>query len=163
MNAIIVISDGYEEIDETILGAVLLHEILHWDDYVMTRSVYDDPLDEGAIKDELRGHAIEATALDRVTDGGWGRAIAKVLSDPSLFSRWPGPIGMLEPNEAGRAVMNNALGRPSKTRIDLRTRTETFMMHLTLAEGRNEDERVAIYKRIRKGAERQDIRTATPK
>lgn len=92
---------GWQETD---LGPVIMHHLTHWAEGVTHDARHTEDGDGQLYGEELRAHAAERSALDRVTGHRYDAAVERVLADPHLAESRHNMYFRL-PTEAGANVL----------------------------------------------------------
>jgi hypothetical protein len=156
MKAIVCVEFG--ALHDDILGTSFLHEIVHWDGFMTGREKpTKDSADEQSVRGELFAHDVEWRAFDRLTHGDFSRRIAEVLGSDELSKR-PDGKHLRQPTKAGHDLLDAMWTSPPLSEEEKNCRYSAFFVPFFLAQVRNEAERVAIYRSIRKQFSQQDFR-----
>lgn len=136
------------EYEDWYLGVLVLHELSHWDDIVVSKREppnsrqFTDAWTDG----ELRAHTLENRMLDRQTNGRFSETLARVLRDERLSG--PGPVGapFRVPTEAGQGELLRAFGDTPRSSSEFGNRAGSAMVaFLMLQVGNTGPEARAAY------------------
>lgn len=135
-------SEGY-------LGALLLHEMTHWDDVVLSKRevMNGDTHSDSYLQGELRAYRVETDALNCLTDGVFGEVAAQVISDPSLSAPVPGTSITL-PTPAGAELLHRAFPGMPATMHEQANRNATGLFGLIALQDENPKQQLAAMRRI---------------
>lgn len=130
--------------DLQFLGVVLLHEMVHWDDYSLSRRFPPIPEERRTALVETRAHKVSDAALRRMLGPKYGRAVRLVLANPKLSALLPG-TKLRFPRHAGLELIAGTWNSRPGGKLEIESRGHGMMMSILLQQAKTESARVAAY------------------
>jgi len=159
MNAIIYIYKRGSPRNRIIQGCNMLHELVHWDDFVSGKPMgNNNALDETAVRGELRAGDIEYAAYERWSGGDFLRLVRRIIDEPALHKMSEEVPGTVEPNEAALGLFNRLLGSKPMNLIDFKDRRSALTVAVSHLLGKTIEERIKIYRTSRRNTKPFDNR-----
>jgi hypothetical protein len=156
MKALVCIDFG--ALHEDMAGVMYLHELVHWDGFMTGREKpRSDVLSDASVRGELFAHDVETRAYDRITGGDFIRRMRLVLADDRLSYK-ESPDGLRRPTAEGESFLMSMWSDPPLSKEDGDCRESLFMVPLAIMQARDERERMAAYRDIRRVFQAQDLR-----
>lgn len=135
--------------DPMVLGVVALHEMVHWDDIMLSereRRDAPDGSDEWTMG-EVRAHLVEDAAARRLTNGALDARVKEVVASPTLCKPVPGVPTCL-PTDAGLDRLLTAFPRPPKGPNEMALRNAIVILSVAFSQSSTDREKMDAYRRL---------------
>ena len=142
---ILYIYDDAKPIDGTLLGTFMLHEIVHWDDFVSGR-LKQSSQDGDHARTEIKARDIQFAALDRAFGGELKKTAKAVAADPNLRDPIPELPDIFQPNEDGTKLLMSLFKEQPKNDYDRMWREGILAEVVVYGQGKTFEDRMRLYR-----------------
>jgi len=129
------------------LGVIALHEMVHWDDQVLSKRESMSSRDNEWVAGEVRAHDVEIAALDRLTGGKFLTAIRSLVADPARCVKRPGQAFCTTNDvEVEQRLIASIWPDQPKSEDEFINRGGSIAVAIVLAQASDQQKKIEAYK-----------------